>query len=1224
MKKILGLDLGVSSIGWALINENEKTSSIVSLGTRIIPINANDRDEFSSGNKISKNQNRTLKRGQRRGYDRYQMRRELLRRNLEKLEMLPDESLTQLPVLELWALRSKAVSEQITLKQIGRVLLHLNQKRGYKSSRSDVNLDKKDTEYVSEIKNRHQCIREQDLTIGQHFYNELIKNPYYRIKQEVFPREAYIEEFRAICNQQKKYFPAIITDEIIKKLEYEIIYYQRKLKSQKGLVSICEFEGFQKLKNDKKIFVGPRVAPKSSPLFQVCKLWETINNIALKNKRGETYIIPIEKKKELFTYLDNQESLSQTKLFEILGFKKSDGWFGNKQTSKGLQGNITKVQILKSIKNLEFDISLLQLNLAVDEKEEEVYLVDRHTGEIIGNNTKKEINADIEHQPFYQLWHIIYSITDIDECANALIKKFHLSKNLAKNLASQIDFRKYAFGNKSVKAMRKILPYLMEGYVYSEACSFAGYNHSNSLTTEERNNRQLLSTLPHLQKNSLRQPIVEKIVNQVINVVNSIVKEYGKFEKGDEIRIELARELKQSKDERNEASSYITKRDTENKIIVSEIEKLGLKATRNRVIKYRLFREISEGKTEVNATCIYCGKLFGLTDALSGNSVDVEHIIPKAKLFDDSQSNKTLSHRNCNENKGDRTAYDYVKNKSELDFNEYLERVNRITNRAKRNKLLASYDEYMKRKASGESTDADKLLWENFIERQLRETQYIAKKVKELLEQVSYNVWSTSGGVTAYLRKLWGWDDVLMNLQLPKYEAQGLIEIREKENLTGQIHKYTVIKDWSKRDDHRHHAIDALVVACTKQGFIQRLNSISSQHTKDEMYDWVKDLKFNEKLSLLDKYIISQKPFTTNQVSDKASGILVSFKSGQKVATFAKRKVKKDGKNVIVQAGIIVPRGQLHEEGVYGSIKRYVKGADEVFEKLSVKKYNVGVGAQGFLFTGKETISLKKKKDSKTKMEHLIEEDKVQKTIDAIVDKRIQKLILNRLNTGFEEGKSYKDDLKKALANFKNLDQNPIWFDEKKQISVKTVRMFTGLTAVEAVKRNENGEGIGFVLPKNNHHLALYRDTEGKIHDHICSFWHAVERKKHKISVVIKDPRKVWDNLITTDNNLNDFLKKLPKDCWDYITSMQVNEMFVFDMTNSELDDAIKMNDQKKISENLYRFQKTETGYKAVFRHHLATTVDKKIEWKGFASFKDFNGIKVRINNLGSIVKIEK
>ena len=134
MKKILGLDLGTTSIGWALVEETENKSNIIDLGVRIIPLSTDEKSEFSAGNAISKNQDRTTKRTQRKGYDRYQLRRTFLTQFLKDLSILPSEEFFKLNALELYGLRNKAVSEKITLQELGRIFMHLNQKRGYKSS----------------------------------------------------------------------------------------------------------------------------------------------------------------------------------------------------------------------------------------------------------------------------------------------------------------------------------------------------------------------------------------------------------------------------------------------------------------------------------------------------------------------------------------------------------------------------------------------------------------------------------------------------------------------------------------------------------------------------------------------------------------------------------------------------------------------------------------------------------------------------------------------------------------------------------------------------------------------------------------------------------------------------------------------------------------------------------------------------------------------------------
>jgi CRISPR-associated endonuclease Csn1 len=1241
MKKILGLDLGSASIGWALINEHESdnntTCEIISLGSRIIPYEGTEGKDFAKGTGESRNSLRTQARTARKGYDRYQLRRKYLVDMLVKNNMMPSEDLKSLPKIELWQLRARAVNEAVTPQELGRLLLWLNQKRGYKSSRSDANKDKKDTDYVAEVKSRHETIKQKNLTIGQYFYNELVADNFYKVKENIFPREAYIEEFDAICLNQKS-----ISIDVIQEIRNEIIYYQRPLRSQKGLVSVCEFEGFYTEKNGKEYFVGPKVAPKTSPLFQLVKIWENINNIKINNRKGEEIHITPEQKTALFEHLDNNEKLTPTDLLKILRLRKEDCYV-NKQLAKGLTGNITKYAIKQCLGNPKEHDGLLSLNLQVVHDKGEGYLYSKKTGEILNAKPQMSIDPLAEKEPLYQLWHCIYSIADQEECSNVLQNKFNIDKNTANKLAT-IDFTKHAFGNKSAKVIRKILPYLMEGDTYSDAMCYAGYDHSNSLTKEQNLNRKLLNALKPIEKNSLRQPIVEKILNQMVNVVNAIIEKYGK---PDEIRIELARELKQSKEERNETDKNMSKRQRENETITKELAEFGLRATRNNIIKWRLYKEIDNEDKKLNAICIYCGQPISLTEAIKGNDVDIEHIIPKSKLFDDSQSNKTLAHRHCNRNKNDQTAYDFMKSKSEQALAEYIERVNslyanHIIGKAKRDKLLMT-----------ESKIPD-----NFIDRQLRESQYISKKAREILQTICRDVWTTSGTVTAELRHLWGWDDVTMNLQFPKYKAiPDMIDIKEWESDHGKNqHCKEVIKGWSKRDDHRHHAVDALTIACTKQGFIQRFNTLSSNKTREDMFKVVEEssVEYKEKLSLLEKYIVSQQPISVADVEDAVGNILISFKSGKKVAVTGTRKIGKRGDKKVVQTGIIVPRGSLSEESVYGKIKaldekkpmKYLFENPDLIVKTHIKQLvegritaHEGDVKKALASLKNEPLHLDKNKTTVLEYASCFKSEFVIKyTVDINfnkVDKVIDSKIKNILNTRLSK---FGGKAKEAFKDVQGANKQQIkWYvDEGLERPIKSVRCFTGLSAVVPVKKDELGNDIGFVKPGNNHHIAIYTDNDGKRQEHICTFWHAVERKKYGIPVIIHDSNEVWDKILEQPEVSfpESFLERLPQANLKIELSMQQNEMFILGMPKDEVEAAIENGEYKGISDKLYLvWSLSESDY--WFKHHLETKGSdlknaigakeskRYYRFQSLGAFFNLLPFKVKIDCLGTIADLK-
>jgi CRISPR-associated endonuclease Csn1 len=1221
MKKILGLDLGVGSIGWAVIEVSEKEqTSILGMGSRIIPYADQEADEFSKGTGESANQKRTKFRSIRRGIDRYQQRRSKLQTILLAHQMQPNAHLQGLSALALFGLRAKAASEKVSLSELGRVLMHLNQKRGYKHG-GESSEEKKEREWVAEINNRYATIKGQ-LTVGQYFSKELQEahqaGHYYRIKEKIFPRIAYQEEFDRIWQTQQQFHPSILTDKLKEDIAKETIFYQRPLKSQKGLVSICEFEGkWRKIEREGKtseIFTGPKVAPRTCPLFQHVRIWENINSLTIKkisaDKKKHEVIDFSNKKKMLFDALQTKEKLSETEIFKILGLQKSDGYYvDNNIAAKGLQGNATLTKIIKSIQEDKNRQALTQFELDIE--------IGNHYNHETGEITPiRQIASSFIQQPLYRLWHICYSIKDHEEKVKVLTDKWNLSNESAQKLAA-LDFTTPGFSNKSTKAIRKILPALMEVHVYSDAMAIVGFNHSFSETKQEKLNKELQSRLSLLPKNALRQPIVEKILNQMINLVNALMVEHGHF---DEIRVELARELRQSKEERNEYYKNINQKDRQHKNIADRLIEYGVTANRKNIEKWKLWHEV-DGK------CLYCGQHIQVADFLRGIEADVEHIIPKSFFFDDSFSNKTIAHTKCNKEKGDWTAFEYMSRKSDQELARFLVHIQELYKSERQDNKTAS--------ESAHCTTArimrgkfQKLQWKkedipkDFIERQLQETRYIAKKAKEILSKVSRNVYSTNGKITETLRRLWGWDEIIMHLHLPKYRKLQLTETKKVFIQNKEVHR-EIIPQWSKRDDHRHHAIDALVVACTKQGFIQKLNTLHASVTRDEMMAAVKDSQFSDRLNLMEKYLITQKPLDTKAVQEKVANIIVSFKAGKKVATLGIRKVKKNGKKIKVQSGIIVPRGPLSEQSVYGKIKT----PDKDFKKGELIKHPVKYLFENPDLIFKDRIRKMVKErlanhdgDSKKAIASLKKEpiylDEEQKTVLSFATCYATVPVLKYLISSIKEkdlpyvvdGKIrelIRERLAKHNNNEKEAFKEPLYYDEKTKTPILSVRCFSpSESMVSQSQENTNG----YVLPKNNHHIAIYQKPDGSLVELPATLWHAVERKAFIISyfekelrnqfqenTVIKNPKMLWEKILSLpDDAVNQsFLEKLPLEDWEFVMSMQKNEMFVIGKTRDEVNEMIEAGNYADLSPYIYRVQKlSESDY--YFRHHLETKVDDK------------------------------
>ncbi len=1468
MKKILGLDLGTNSIGWAVVNEAENAeekSSIVKLGVRVNPLTVDELTNFEKGKSITTNADRTLKRSMRRNLQRYKLRRENLIEILKTNGFISDDTILSengnRTTFETYRLRAKAATEEISLAEFARVLLQINKKRGYKSSRKAKNTEEgqlidgmevakrlydenltpgqlslellmsgkkylpdfyrsdlqaefdkiyafqrqfypfltdelkeeltgknekatwaicapakdknagnsqfvwhwKETEikwndktatnetvevektlvgekrtgttaeqklenyvwrskalteklppeqlivvfqkingqinnasgYLGDISDRSKELYFNHQTVGQYQMAELDKNPNYSLKNQVFYRQDYLNEFETIWETQAK-FHKELSPELKKEIRDVVIFYQRPLKSQKGLISFCEFESKQIEKEidgkKKTITIGCRVCPKSSPLFQEFKIWQRLNDVEVSgmiipNQQTDLFgfatefnygkrRLQQEEKDLLFAELNYKEKMSKAEVLKLLFPKQKDVDLNFKE----LDGNRTQSELFKAYQNIAersgHDVSDLVKKSSADAVDTitSIFSTLGIDTRVLTFDSSLEGKA-FEQQPMYKLWHLLYSFEgDNSALGNEkLIEKlkntFGFDKEYAIILANIVFKDAGEYSSLSAKAIRKILPHLKDGLDYSVACEYAGYRHSkNSLTKDEIQNKTLKDKLDLLPRNSLRNPVVEKILNQMVNVVNGVVDAYGK---PDEIRIELARELKKSAKEREELSKSINETTRLHEELVKKLQnEFGLShVSRNDIIRYKLYMELENNgfKTLYTNTYIPHEKVFS-------KEFDIEHIIPQAKLFDDSFSNKTLEARQANLEKSNATAYDFVVTKYGEAYadGEYKNRIDNLwkdgkISKTKRDKLLMK--------------EAD--IPSGFINRDLRDSQYIAKKAREILEGLVRFVVPTTGSITDRLREDWQLVDVMQELNWDKYDKLGMTEIIEGRD--GQ--RIRRIKDWTKRNDHRHHAMDALTIAFTKRSFIQYLNNLNARVQKGAD-EWI-DLDMVE-ISALDKeqrksavYAIEKKelyrdnhgklrfnsPMPLDEFRAEAKrqleNILISNKAKNKVVTKnINTSKKKSGANKKVQ---LTPRGQLHLETVYGSSKRYVTKEEKVNASFDVEKIqnvasklyreallarlNQFGGDAKKAFTGKNALDKNPiwldtqhadKVPDKVKMVGFETIYTIRKEVspdlklDKVVDANIRKILEDRLN-------EFGGDAKKA---FSNLAENPIWLNKEKGIAIKRVTI-TGISNAEALhdKRDKDGnlilnekgnkQPVDFVNTGNNHHVAIYRkpkldkdnqpvlDENGNIQyeleEKIVSFYEATSRAMQHLPIIDKTYKQ--------------------EEGWQFLFTMKQNEYFVFPRYDADgnmifnpkaYDEDWFKNPENyaAISPNLFRVQKfTYKNY--VFRHHLETTIDlsdyklRGVTWNDFRSSKGLDLIvKVRVNHIGEIVSV--
>ncbi|MFK8299095.1 type II CRISPR RNA-guided endonuclease Cas9 [Capnocytophaga canimorsus] len=1177
--------------------------------------------------------------------------------------------------LQAYQWRVDALSKELTREQLAFVITEINNNLNNSSG------------YLGAISDRSKELYFNNETVGEYLWKQIAANPHTSLKNQVFYRQDYLDEFEQIWKTQSAFYPEILTDELKKELRDVVIFYQRKLKSQKSLVSFCEFENKEiEIKKEdgtstKKV-IGLKVAPKSSPLFQEFKIWQNLNNVLIRKKGSKTkkvaknqqavlfeeektiFELDLEAKQALFNELNLKGNLKADYCLEILGYSPKE-WEMNYSVLEGNRTNKALYEAYLKITDLEGydaknhlkvklnkdEVELDDLKVPASEIKDMVQAIFKEAGintDILHFNAELD-GKDFENQASYQLWHLLYSYEgDDSKSGNELLyklleTKFGFKKEYAQILANVSLSDDY--GNLSTKAMRKIYPYIKENK-FSTACELAGYRHSkHSLTKEENDNRVLKDSLEVLKKNSLRQPVVEKILNQMINLVNALLKKYRTENpnfKFDEIRIELARELKKNAEERANMTANINKAKTEHEKIIKILKnEFGLpNPTRNDIIRYRLYEELKANGYKDLYTNIKIPQ-----EKLFTKEIDIEHIIPKSRVFDDSFSNKTLSFRKTNLDKGERTAFDYIESKFGADkLEEYVARVedlyrNNIISKAKYQKLLKKESE----------------IGDGFVERDLRETQYIAKKAKEILLQITPNVLSTSGGITDRLREDWDLVNVMKELNLPKYRALGLTEMEDRKY--GQ--QVEVIIDWTKRNDHRHHAMDALTVAFTKHNHIQYLNYLNARkNEKHKEHSNIMGIQQLETIKVTDKNgnekRVFKAPMPNFRQVTKAflENILISHKAKNKVVTKNKNKVA--GSNKVQE--VLTPRGQLHKETVYGKYQYYVqkeekiggkfdletieKVANPLYQSLLKKRLEENGGDPKKAFTGKNSLAKNPIYLDDTQTEQLPEKVKLvwlensfsirkditpenfkdEKLIDKILDEGVKRILKERLQ-------SFGNDAKKA---FSDLDKNPIWLNKEKGIAIKRVTI-SGVANAEPLHTKKDHLGkeildkegkpipVDFISTGSNHHVAVYRDEKGNLQEKVVSVFEAVVRANQGLPII--------------DKTYNQHLG------WEFLFTMKQNEMFVFPNESTGFNpndiDLLDPKNKKIISPNLFRVQKfSKLQYgnsfvrEFVFRHHLETTVEDRKELQGitYKQMKNstfFNDIiKVRINHLGDIVSI--
>tara|TARA_R110002072_G_scaffold169672_11_gene323265 strand:+ start:2619 stop:6260 length:3642 start_codon:yes stop_codon:yes gene_type:complete len=1206
---IFSFDVGTNSLGSAVVDSENK--KILHSGVSIFPMGIN----LVKGSKEeSLNLTRRLKRQGRRQNFRSRMRKELLAKELIKENMFPDINhlyekyfgdeklkfrekwekvirMTPLPEelqnyfqLNPYEIRHKgAKEEKLSLYEIGRAIYHIAQRRGYKETLQD------DSEERGVIYNGDPSIEKSGInetigliekygTLGSALYNQ---DPHeVRLRNRYTLRSMYLNEFDLIFRGQQAYHPEVLTEQLYQNLggvnpsdSYQngLLFFQRPLRSMKHLIGNCTFE------------TNKPKAPASTFAFEKFRALSSINNIRFENQALDQEDVDI----LLETLLKAKKKIEFSAIAKKLK-KPIEGFnYGPKDSLAASPVHANFLGVFKK----KWD--------RFSEKEKE------------------------------DLWHLKYWAEDPNWLEEKLEKDYSLSKKEIE------DFKKFKmtkdYSNLSRRAISNINLFLERGYSYDKAVLLAGVRRAlkeeffdglsmvnqarieddvikvartkeKGTTSIDRVRRLLRENYGLIDKDfkklyhhslredgdgsekylpdpsELKNPIVMKALFELKKVFNALVDEFGE---PDQVRIELARELKTNKENRAKIRKNQLDREVENDQIKLRLDEYGINHSPSNIQKLKLLNEIEQRAGQA-VNPFWPDKVFNIEKSFfTEGSVQIEHIVPYSISMNDSLANKTLCDEETNRIKGNDTPYEYFRKNRPDEWEEIKERIFKILPYQKAKRFI-----------SEKNVDADE-----FISRQLNDTRYISKQAVSYLKKVCKDVQITEGSVVSMLRYYWGLDGILSpyyNLEVEDGEylaalceegniiahlvynpitkkKDGISLAKKGELIHGQVkdNRFYLIK---QREDHRHHALDAIVIAFANRSFLQKVSTLLGKGLGK------KEIKYDKNYQLE----LPWDNFRTD-VRKKINHLLVFHSQIDKTIKTVKKKIYlPDGNRKVIKGKEIfseglAARGQLHEESVFG------KHTDS---------------------TGKTFFHIRKP----------IDHVKGFKQWRNIVSPRVKEAIYDRVKELYPEGKLENGKLpeKWTLSDLSKEDQNNVFFttrEDKSRMPMIYLSNNNGSPIpVKKVRTKENisdplqlKDGINqHVKSGNNHHCLAFENMEGGIEFEFANFWTVVERKKEK-DVIFKMPArgKIIKNV---------FLK---------------NQLFVLGLSDETFEAFLENMEFDQISHYLYRVQKmSPASYYVEFRKHIAAKLNNVNEWKGFASPKaylELNPISVSIDVLGNI-----
>ncbi len=776
MRYRLALDLGSTSLGWAMIrlNANNEPCAVIKAGVRIFSNGRNPKDGSSLA--VTRREARAMRRRR----DRLLKRKARMMRTLIEYGFFPADEMQRksLVTKNPFVLRAKGLDEALTPAEFGRALFHINQRRGFKSNRKT---DKKDNDSgalkvainkLRETLNAENCrtvgewLNKRDvagLTVRARYHQDkIIKNDgkakinkYY----DLYIDRAMIEhEFDMLWMKQTELNPVLFTEEARDDLK-DVLLHQRPLKPVKP--GRCTF-----MPDEER-------APLALPSTQRFRMYQEVNNLRILQDGLKEEPLTLKQRDDLIMALENNNKCSFTKIKGLLCVGGAVQFNFEDPKRQELKGNTTSAILSK----IEYFGSAW---FKFDEAKQDAIVM-----QLVAEENEAKLVRWLQGE------------TAIDEKRAEAIANVGLPEG---------------YGSLCTKALVRILPELRRDVVtYDKAVQAAGFDHHSNISLSATG--EILPELPYygfpLQRHvgfgsndpkdtdekrygKIANPTVHIGLNQVRLVVNALIKRYGH---PSEVIVEVARDLKQSKDRRDEEIKQQAKNQERNKrlhtVIAGVLQISEERVRRDDIEKMILWEELSFDPADRH--CPYSGVQISAAMLLS-EVVEIEHILPFSQTLDDSLNNKTVSLRQANRIKGNRTPWE-----ARIDFAaqgwDYAGIIARAEQMPKGKRYRFGEDGYQR----WLKDDA------GFLARALNDTRYMSKVAREYMSLICPNTRVIPGRMTAMLRAKFGLNDVL--------------------DLNGE----------KNRNDHRHHAVDACVIAVTDQGLLQRFAKASASAREKQL-----------------------------------------------------------------------------------------------------------------------------------------------------------------------------------------------------------------------------------------------------------------------------------------------------------------------------------------------------------------------------------------------------